>query len=76
MSRRRPAPSDSRTAISRSRAVARATSRLATLPLAISSSTTIIASSTYSAVDAWSRSEDKPRPAGARTMRSASSRSS
>ncbi len=46
MSRTRPAPSDRRTAISRSREVARATSRLATLPLAIKSRMTIIASRT------------------------------
>ena len=75
MSRTRPAPRESRTAISRSRDVARATSRLATLPLAIRSSTTIIARRTYNAVEAWSRSEDRPRPAGARTMRSARRRS-
>ena len=44
--RQRPAPSAVRTAISRSRALARATSRLATLPQVIASSTPTIASST------------------------------
>ena len=75
MSLARPAPSDRRTATSRSRAVARATSRLATLPLAINSSTIIIARSTYNAVDAWSRSDESPRPAGASAIRSARRRS-
>ena len=64
MRRRREAPIASRTAISRSRALARASIRLARLPQAMSSTSPAIVRSSVSGVAYWVRTSDTPPEAG------------
>ena len=60
MSRPRDAPIAWRSAISRSRTLARASSRLARLAQAISSTSPVVASRSHSGVSYWRRSPETP----------------
>ena len=68
ISRPRVAPMASRSAISRRRAEARASSRLATLAQAINSTKPTIPRSTKRAFEYWCRKCDRPAPPGTRTI--------
>ncbi len=68
ISRARPAPIDSRTAISLARAAERASSRLAMLAQAISSTSPVTPSSRSSGVFASARTELWPMPPGSTTI--------
>ena len=62
MSRPRDAPIAWRRAISRSRTLARASSRLARLAQAIRSTSPVVASSSHNGVSYWRRSPETPVP--------------